>query len=652
MTFRDVTIKNFKRNVRDFFSYFICSTFAITIFFLYAALMFNESIRESATEGVIQLIFMLSLVALTLFSVFFIQYVHSSFIKARSKEFALYMSLGMNKGDLQKITVLENVIINTFSMIFGIVTGVIFSRLFQNVAIDLLELQGVSYSLSSKSFIVTIVVFLFIFVFSQSISSLRIGRMEIADLMKDSRKGEGGDRKNAGRLGAFGVVLFLLSVVLEAVIANHEKLYSNFPVIIFYVLLSFGGMYMMIAHLGALLITFFKGKTFYYLNILSLTEINRKFKQNKKVMFILTILSAMTLFLVAMPFSELRLAEKIIDRNKADIEFFSVEGIHSIEFSRLKQLLQNASDPLKAIQATQFLNLQVSLGGSKSDVLKMKPIISQAMYKELTGNSVQVKPGEAINIVTFWLPGTQGIEQGDSIEFTDGTEKFSYTIQASYHGDWFASPRSYPSSSGIIVSNEDYRAMKVKVGPAAIGSYYGIDFMSWKQTNGVVQQLKETLNATDTDERSASFKVLSKIEEFTAYKTSNSLFLFVTLLLGILFFIAGGMVLYFKKYTEMNATVIFFRKLYKIGISSREIQKIISVELLFTFFVPLILGSILGYCFIYLTTHVFVGSDVLGEFMKNTSIAVFIYFVFQLSFYFITKRKLSRQIKEKIHSFT
>lgn len=90
--------------------------------------------------------------------------------------------------------------------------------------------------------------------------------------------------------------------------------------------------------------------------------------------------------------------------------------------------------------------------------------------------------------------------------------------------------------------------------------------------------------------------------------------------------------------------------MYKIGISEKEVRSVVSAELLITFFVPLVLGSIFGYSFIYLITHVMSGSDILPEFMKNTTLVVAVYFVFQLSFYTMTKRKYSQEVVRKLSS--
>lgn len=648
MTFREIAFKNFRQNARNFFSYFICSTFAITIFFLYAALFFNESIRTGGTEEVIRIVFLMSLAALTLFSVFFINYAHSSFIKARSKEFAILMSLGMNQQDLQRMNALENLLISATSMLAGILTGTVFSRLFQNIAIDLLDLQGVYYHLSAASYIATAVVFLMIFAVSQLLSSLSIAKLELSVLMTNSRRGDHNAGPKDRRRGIAGAVLLLLSFIYLVFISARESLNTNPLMIGLYILMSFTGVYLVIAYSGNSVVAYLKNKTFYYYHILPITEIHHKFTQNKRILFVLSILSGMTIFLVASPFSLLQLSGSIAERNRYDAEFIRVDGIHELTSPELKQLLKNGNEPVRQVVETRFLNLQMNLTGDKYDVLKSKPVISQEMYQNLTGHTVDVADGEAVNIITAWEPGNHGIAPGAELVFTDGSHSFNYKVAASYHADWFATGTAYPSSSGVVVSNGDYEAMQAKVNPEAAGIHYGINFVFWKGTGTILQQLKDTLNSGNPDGSNKLFPVVSKLDSYHMLKQNYSLFVFVTSLIGVLFFAAGGMVLYFKQYTELGSSVVMFRKLYKIGISEAEIKGVVSAELLITFFVPLVLGSVFGYSFIYLITHVMSGADIMGEFLKNTTIVVAVYFVFQLSFYYVTRRKYSREVINRL----
>ena len=44
MTFKDIVLKNFKFNVRNYITYFLCTTFSIMLFFIYATMLTNKSV--------------------------------------------------------------------------------------------------------------------------------------------------------------------------------------------------------------------------------------------------------------------------------------------------------------------------------------------------------------------------------------------------------------------------------------------------------------------------------------------------------------------------------------------------------------------------------------------------------------------------------
>ncbi len=102
---------------------------------------------------------MIPSVALGVFSLFFISYAHSTFIKCRKKEFGVFMHLGMTTGDIRKIIIYENIIVGIGSILLGLLVGVVFSRLFFIIIIKLLEVKGISYIIGFKNFIFPIIIF-------------------------------------------------------------------------------------------------------------------------------------------------------------------------------------------------------------------------------------------------------------------------------------------------------------------------------------------------------------------------------------------------------------------------------------------------------------------------------------------------------------
>ena len=95
MTFKDVAIKNFKGSMRKYITYYLCNSFIIMTFFMYSTLMFNNKLSNSdqVAKGVLDTL-MIPTVALGLFSLVFISYAHSTFIRGRKKRIWIVYEFG------------------------------------------------------------------------------------------------------------------------------------------------------------------------------------------------------------------------------------------------------------------------------------------------------------------------------------------------------------------------------------------------------------------------------------------------------------------------------------------------------------------------------------------------------------------------------
>jgi ABC-type antimicrobial peptide transport system permease subunit len=123
----------------------------------------NKDIKGRDDTVVLSYVFPITMVAIALFSIFFINYAHSAFIKGRNKEFGVYISLGMNAKELRKLINMENIIVCGASLLAGIGVGTLFARLFQMVIMSLLEIKDIRFNLDYLPFLITISVFLLIF---------------------------------------------------------------------------------------------------------------------------------------------------------------------------------------------------------------------------------------------------------------------------------------------------------------------------------------------------------------------------------------------------------------------------------------------------------------------------------------------------------
>lgn len=652
MKFKDIAVKNFKVNFKKYISYFLCSAFSVMLFFMYSSLLFNQSLHsQEENQEAINIVFSMSLTVIALFSAFFINYAHTSFIKSRYKEFGIYLTLGMTQKDIGRIIWIENLIIIFSSMAAGLLSGIIFSRLFQMIVASILHFDGFIYSLNPVSFVLTVGVFALIFLFVLALSRLATQKFEIGELLKKSRQAEG--RIVAKFLpGLLGVCVLFLSLLLFIWISGNDKLNNNFLLVIPNVLLMFAGVFLTISYMGMSAMAMIKrNRKSYYRHVLLVTEIAQKFNQNKKIIFILSILSSMIVFFVASPFSLLSLSEKISGMNQPnDLEFSTAYGVNEIDDETIENLMRSTDAGVVSQSEVEFLALGFSTSGHATDLLNQKPAVSAGAYNLLTDSNIEVPKGTVYNAVTTWLPGNTGIAQNDTVTIATPAGNMEFTVLDSARAPWVASGNAFPSGSGLIFNDQDYGKIKANIGGESICTYHIFRLQDWKKSENTVARLKETLaeinarNPSSIGDDGKLFTVLSRMEAYQILKQTYSLFIFVTAIMGILFFIAAGSVLFFKQYTEIDSARQKYYRLYKIGITQKEAKGIITKELLITFFTPLVFGSIMGYSFINFMTNLVGGEGVLGEFMLNATKVVIAYFLFQAIFFLITRKKYISEV--------
>lgn len=633
MTFRNVAVKTFKKNIRNYSSYFLCSCFTIMLFFMYTTMLFNEDLKGTEQMELVSYVFPITLVAIGAFSIFFISYAHRTFIKGRNKEFGIYMSLGMNEKDIKNLVLLENVLICIGSMVVGIAIGTLLSRLFQMVVLSMMEIDNIKFQLSMQSYMVTIGVYLIIFAIVFLETNMKMKKMNIGILLKDARQREGVEyRKRDTVLGVLGFVIMIVSVVSVAIIASNDKWNSNPAILAIYMIVSFAGLYMAISHGGNYVIHLFKKSRNYYKHLVSITQIHHKFNQNKKIIYILSILSTMTIFLVASPFALLRLSEDIALLNPYNLEVIEGSNAYNISGEELDNTFSKY-DIHKSLDLPFFVG-EIRLNGSVETM--QKPIMSVSNYNQIVEQNVTLDEGEVIQYILDWTPGLHGVVLGEHYDILVGETSILATMKDSTRSTWNIIALG---NDGIIVMNDnDYEKLQGMSNMENQYYYHGLQFRDWKNSGDSVLALKEQLN------EKAEYPINSTITGYNDLKKGYSVFLFVTTVLGILFFVASGSVLYFKQFSEIGEMKKTFFQMYKIGITRKEISQIIGKELVIIFYLPLVFGSYMGVSLIYLMTFIVGGGDIIKQFIQTASVVILLYFVLQSIFYYITKRNYMTEL--------
>ena len=124
-----LSIKNMRKTIKDFAIYFLTLVLGVAIFYMFNSLDSQEAMMQvsSSTRELIKLmITMLGFVSVFVAVILglLIVYANNFLINRRKKEFGTYMMLGMSKGQISRILLIETIFVGIISLIVGLVIGV------------------------------------------------------------------------------------------------------------------------------------------------------------------------------------------------------------------------------------------------------------------------------------------------------------------------------------------------------------------------------------------------------------------------------------------------------------------------------------------------------------------------------------------------
>ena len=128
-----LSIKNMRKTIKDFAIYVLTLVLGVAIFYMFNSLDSQEAMMQvsSSTRELIKLmITMLGFVSVFVAVILglLIVYANNFLINRRKKEFGTYMMLGMSKGQISRILLIETIFVGIISLIVGLVIGVFASQ--------------------------------------------------------------------------------------------------------------------------------------------------------------------------------------------------------------------------------------------------------------------------------------------------------------------------------------------------------------------------------------------------------------------------------------------------------------------------------------------------------------------------------------------
>lgn len=212
-----LAFRNVRKSVSDYTVYFITLMFAVMFFYAFNSLDAQQAIMDlnenkaTAAQVMLESIKVFStFVAIAL--AILILYANNFLIKRRNKELGIYLTLGMGKGRVAAILMVETLLVGMIALVVGLLLGVLFSQGMSLVTAKMfeVELKGYVFVFSSKAAIQSIIYFGVMFLCVMIFNAVRVSKQKVIKLLHSDVENE----KVIGKKTWVSVVMTVAGIIL------------------------------------------------------------------------------------------------------------------------------------------------------------------------------------------------------------------------------------------------------------------------------------------------------------------------------------------------------------------------------------------------------------------------------------------------------
>ena len=219
---KKLSLQNAKKQVVEYMIYIITMVITVALLLSFNMIIFSEEIAAIINEkSILPLILITVSVLVVLVISALVKHITVFMVRKRSREFGLYMLLGVENNDIAKMFMFENYFIYVFVLIIGVFIGTLFYQILKAVICQMYAtIYYFNFEFSSKAIILTLVYMGAIFSFVSISTSRSIRKFNVRDLLYlDNDNSDNREKK-------YGFCIFPLPVNFSLSISN-----SNCPIV-------------------------------------------------------------------------------------------------------------------------------------------------------------------------------------------------------------------------------------------------------------------------------------------------------------------------------------------------------------------------------------------------------------------------------------
>lgn len=622
MTLLNFAYYNIKRDFKTYLYHFLSCVFSVFIFFLFSVLSMHPALKIVDKGSTIGLVLFTASIVSMIFSFVLILYSVGNFLKNRSRQFAILNIIGASKKQFKKLIFLENMIISLLSLFVGIVSGLIFSKLFLMIAQTLIDNLKLNFYLPFMPIMLTIGLMGGLFLLISLLAPIILRKKKIIDLLKKEEVAE----KSHFVLSSLALVIFL-----GPTIYFHLKR-DYFTLIYILDLLSFISIsYFLFNLIFSIyhLVMKKSGKIYVKSNLIRVTNFKYKIHTNIKTMAGAMILFFIVLtsfvYIVGAPLNVAEDTEKIMP-----YAYMYANWENEADGDKKAEIISNS---LSKKQGFKELTIRYSKFQSNEKPIR-HIVLSQSMYNDvadlLKRDRVSLADDE------YFLVGVNGKKDpvlGDKVR----KKLDQYGIKKENGLDRRIIALSGYFSSVTVISDKKYDYLSKDLVKEKIYAFMQADFIEDNQKE--VRDLKKDIGFEIGKETFMTYYDYYESENLTRRLVS-----YVGSILCISFLIGIASIIYSRLYSSVEEESKKYSIMIKIGLSQEELNGILASTLRWVFILPFLVSLLETWIFITLINQV-----TLTSYTNLAGICSLIYIILGLIMYIVIKKKYKKTIYDNIY---
>ena len=597
--FIKLTLSGLKGKSRDYLILFTGLMLAISVFYMFLTLAMNkEFITSNSVINSIQLVFIIGTLLLSVVTFFYILYTNSFLLSFKQKEYGMYMLLGAKKKKINRILLIETMIIAVASIFIGIIIGILLSWGVSLLLMNQLDIQLIGFKpLYLPAILLAVLYFCGSFYITYLLNHYKLSKMTILDLLHSNIQPHHVPVKQKGQMILIIIGLLSLSIGYVALLLMEYLTYVGLFIAPIFTTL---GTYLLFDALLPILVRAMKNTTSRSLKgIYSFTfsQLSFRIDELKRILATIVMLIALSAGAISGGFAFKNNVPLTVDENYI-----------------YDTVLYNPDD-------------------AEKEILQAIPFTEQIQYRFKIHNSVVYYPREDLVVnpplIEDWI--TYEIRRAEELPLVEGIAVTENGSQL-FSDDWVTAFETINPALGFenkVVSLESFEQINKKEEVILIGKTENFfDYLNeWKRLDELqMAKYPELILGFDPKFDTIPSKYAYSLKR---YAFASGTF-FMGFFLGLAFLTMMASTLMFKILTGATKDIQRYEILRKLGVRTTLLASSISKEIGLVFLFPALLGLL----------HVIIGINLFSFIMIDPYakfwISILLFLVIYVSYYFLT----------------